>query len=212
MIKAIIFDLDGTLIDRQKAFKEFLFNEFNKYTIDEELINSMVEDILVWDDFGRVPRSISFGKWEEKYNLKGITANELDEKWKNESGKTCYLYDDVRSTLTELKKKYKLAILTNGSPTSQRRKLDSIDIYDLIDYSLISGEYEVNKPDPKIYRYVCEKLGCKPEECVYVGDTYDIDYEGAINAGLNSVFVNHKKEIHPEAKMIDEINELLKIY
>lgn len=212
MVKAIIFDLDGTLIDRQKAFKEFLYNEFNKYTIDEELINNMIEDILVWDDYGRVPRNISFGKWEEKYNLEGLTAKKLDEIWKKESGKTCYLYDDVRPTLTELKKKYKLAILTNGSPTSQRRKLDSIDIYDLIEYSLISGEYEVNKPDPKIYRFVCDNLGYKPQECVYVGDTFDIDYEGAINAGLKAVFVNHKKEVHPDATMINDLKELLDIF
>lgn len=212
MVRALIFDLDGTLIDRQKAFKEFLRREFLNITSDESLINEMIKDIVIWDDFGRIPRSISFKKWEEKYKLEGITSKELDEKWKNESGKKCYLYDDVKDTLSKLKEKYKIGILTNGSPLSQRRKLDSINIYDLIDYSLISGEYEVSKPDTKIYKYVCSQMGFKEDECVYIGDTFDIDYDGAINAGLNAVFVNHKNEVHPEAKMIDNLSDLLKIY
>ena len=47
MIKAIIFDLDNTLIDRQKAFKEMLERKFNILFDDEELIQKMINDILI---------------------------------------------------------------------------------------------------------------------------------------------------------------------
>ena len=56
MIKAIIFDLDNTLIDRQKAFKEMLERKFHILFDDEELIQKMINDILKWDNNGTVER------------------------------------------------------------------------------------------------------------------------------------------------------------
>ena len=133
MIKAIIFDLDNTLIDRQRAFKEMLDRKFHQLFEDETLIQEMIKDIIEWDNNGTVERIAVFKKWAEKYNVTKISAEQLDKEWSDESGSVAFLYDDVRETLTELKKKYKIAILSNGNKTSQRRKLSTIDIYDLLE-------------------------------------------------------------------------------
>ena len=213
MIKALIFDLDNTLIDRQRAFREMLHREFSKITDDVDLINKMVEDIIVWDKNGEVSRDITFNMWKDKYGFVKPTPEELSTSWSNESGKVAYLYPDVRETLSKLKGKYKLAILSNGNKVSQRRKLETIAIYDLLDYSLVSGEFSVNKPDPRIYHYVCGQLGLDPEECAYIGDNYRIDVEGSKNAGLYPVYVCRTKgDAVSDCLTINNISELLNIF
>ena len=209
MIKAIIFDLDNTLIDRQKAFKEMLERKFHILFDDEELIQKMINDILKWDNNGTVERIDVFKKWAEVYHITKITPEQLDKEWSNESGSVAFLFDDVRDTLKELKKKYKIAVLTNGNASSQRRKLNTINIYDLLDYSLVSSEYGVRKPDKKIFEYTAKQLDLKTEECSYVGDNYKIDILGSRNAGMLPVFISRNNEIHADVLCIQTIKELL---
>ena len=209
MIKAIIFDLDNTLIDRQKAFKEMLERKFHILFDDEELIQKMINDILKWDNNGTVERIDVFKKWAEVYHITKISPEQLDKEWSNESGSVAFLFDDVRDTLKELKKKYKIAVLTNGNASSQRRKLNTINIYDLLDYSLVSSEYGVRKPDKKIFEYTAKQLDLKTEECSYVGDNYKIDILGSRNAGMLPVFISRNNEIHEDVLCIQTIKELL---
>lgn len=209
MIKAIIFDLDNTLIDRQKAFREMLDRKFHQLFEDETLIQEMIKDIIEWDNNGTVERIVVFKKWAEKYNVTKISAEQLDKEWSDESGSVAFLYDDVRETLTELKKKYKIAILSNGNKTSQRRKLSTIDIYDLLDYSLISGEFICRKPDKEIFEYTAKQLGLETNECVYVGDNYKIDVLGSKNAGMLPVFISRNNEVHEDVLTIKAIKDLL---
>lgn len=209
MIKAIIFDLDNTLIDRQKAFKEMLERKFHAMFDDEELIQKMINDILKWDNNGTVERIDVFKKWAEIYHITKISPEQLDKEWSNESGSVAFLFDDVRDTLKELKKKYKIAVLTNGNASSQRRKLNTINIYDLLDYSLVSSEYGVRKPDKKIFEYTAKQLDLKTEECSYVGDNYKIDILGSRNAGMLPVFISRNNEIHEDVLCIQTIKELL---
>lgn len=211
MIKAIIFDLDNTLIDRQKAFKEMLLRKFHLLFDDETLISSMIDDIMKWDDNGTVERIVVFKRWAQKYDVTCISPQELDKQWSDESGSIAFLYDDVKDTLSKLKNKYKLAILTNGNATSQRRKLDTIDIYDLLDYTLVSSEVNMKKPDIRLFEYIANKLNLKPNECIYVGDNYNIDVLGSRNAGMTPIFISRNNESYDNVIVIKEISELLNI-
>lgn len=211
MIKAILFDLDNTLIDRQKAFKSMLIRVFHTYYEDEEYINKLVEDEMLFDNNGKIERKESFTLLINKYNIKEFTAEELASNWSKESGSDVYLFDDVLDTLKQLKKKYKLAIVTNGDYESQKRKLDNINLYDLLDYCLISSEINIRKPDVRIFEYACNKMNLKVDECVYVGDSYSRDIVGSLNAGLTPIYVSRKGEIHEDVKTIYQIKELLDI-
>lgn len=211
MIKTLLFDLDNTLIDRQKAFTEMLFRTYRKYFNDDNYINQLVKDTLTFDDGGKVERIDAFNKLIDKYKITEFNANELSTNWSKESGSVVYLFDDVIPTLTNLKEKYRLGIVTNGDYSSQKRKLDSINIYHLLDYTLISSEINIRKPDPRIFKYACQKMGFNEDECIYVGDSYDRDIVGALNAGLDAIYVSRINEIHEDVKTIYQIKELLEI-
>lgn len=212
MIKALIFDLDNTLIDRQRAFKEMLKRRFEELSFDEEIIEKMIDDVLLWDDNGQVPRDIVFQRWADKYQIREIDPIKLANDWSKESGSIAFLYDDVRPTLEILKKKYKIALLSNGNIASQRRKINTIKIDDLLDYSLVSKEYEVDKPDPKIFHYVCKQLGLNCDECVYIGDNYKLDYLGALNAGLKAIWIDRSGIKEKDESTIHQIKDLLEMY
>lgn len=210
MIKAILFDLDNTLIDRQRAFREMLERTFHEYYTDENYIENLVKDTLIFDDGGRVERIDAFGKLIEKYNIKEFTAENFAKAWSKESGSTVYLFDDVVPTLQILKTKYKLAIVTNGDYDSQKRKLDNVNLYPYLDYTLISSEIGIRKPDVRIFKYACKQMGFKETECLYVGDSYSRDIVGALNAGLDAIYVSRVNEKH-DVKTIYNIHELLEI-
>ena len=103
MIKVLIFDLDNTLIDRQRAFREMLYRRFKELKLDETKIDQMVDDIIKWDNNGEVPRLEVFRRWIDKYHITEIDAETLDRQWSQESGTVTFFYDDVKETLSRLK-------------------------------------------------------------------------------------------------------------
>lgn len=210
-IKAIIFDLDNTLIDRQRAFREMLMEVFSSFFDDADLVAEMIKDVMEYDTWGYVSREESLTRWAEKYHITDIDPLELAQNWSKISGSTVYLFDDVIPSLSELKKKYRLALLTNGNSSSQRRKINNTGIADMFEYTLVSGEYEVNKPDPRIFQHACQQLNLDESECIYVGDNYITDIEGAIKAGLVPVYVNRRHDVHDDVINIREIKDLLSI-
>ncbi|MBR5290795.1 MAG: HAD family hydrolase [Erysipelotrichaceae bacterium] len=212
-MKVIVFDLDNTLIDRQRAFTEMLKDRI-QLTLPADkkhLKEQAIQDILMWDDNGTVSRSVSFKKYCDKYEVTCMTSEELSTYWTTISGSVVYLFDDVIEVITYLKDKYRLAILTNGSPVSQRRKLESTGILNLFELSVVSGEVGIDKPDPRIFDVMCDRLNVKPEECLYIGDNYVNDVLGARNAGWNAIYLNRLHLESDESQMIDSLKKLKKI-
>ncbi len=179
---------------------------------DDPRISQMVEDIVRWDNYGEVERIDSFGMWIEKYQITQITARQFSNQWSGQSGKVAILFDDVIETLEQLKKKYKLAVLTNGNSGSQRRKLKTIALDEYWDYTLVSEEFGISKPDPAIFQYTAGQLNLPVEDCAYVGDNYRIDVLGSLNAGMMPVFVNRRNHPPVAQTTITEIRQLLDIF
>ncbi len=209
-IKAVIFDLDNTLINRQKAFVEMLNEKIIETlpTDKKDLINDAIRDILIWDDNGIVSRSVTFANYCEKYQVTSMTSDELNEYWSSISGNDVYLFDDVLEIVAYLKPKYRLAILSNGNAVSQRRKLSATNILHNFEFSLVSGEVGIHKPDLRIYDYVVKKLNLKPNECVYIGDNYAFDIEASKKAGLSAIFVNRNNKKDVPGLSVEHLIEL----
>jgi putative hydrolase of the HAD superfamily len=97
-------------------------------------------------------------------------------------------------------KNYKLHLITNGFEKTQHSKLKSsgLDKYFL---EVITSEASNSlKPHKEIFEYAFQKTGALPDETIMIGDSIEVDIQGAMNAGIDQVFVNHLNidiEINP---------------
>ena len=97
--------------------------------------------------------------------------------------------DGVEALIADLRSRYRVGLLTNGSVTAQRSKIDQLGWNELFDTTLVTGELAAGKPDAAAFDALLEQLGTDAHETVYIGDTPVDDIEGATNAGLYAIQV-----------------------
>jgi len=214
-LKAVVFDVDNTLIDRRKAFYDLCSYIINKYSplypIDgskDELIAHMVR--IDGDGYGGLKKFIPTLK--KYWNMEITTEDFLNDR--NEVfGKLSVPMPDLYEVLEILKKKYKLGIITNGYSKVQRDKIDTVKIADYFDDIIVSGETDYEKPDREIFELSCRNLGVEPDETVYVGDYFPNDIAGAIGAKIMPIWINEDPNEHKEYEgiRITKLTDLLKL-
>lgn len=133
--------------------------------------------------------------WTRGLRALGVDNEELGaklaEQFPAERRRRPLVYDETFRVLEALKGKYKLLLLTNGSPDLQREKLAGVpELAPYFDHIIISGEFGEGKPAASIFRHALERLGIEPEHGIMVGDKLTTDILGANTIGMTSVWVN----------------------
>ena len=202
LIKAFLFDLDDTLLDRQASVEPFMKGLYVRYDLNRHVLyQAYWEHFKAMDKQGYADKQEVFQAFVERYALP-ISVDELITSFRQNAWRGCkeFLFPDAGEVLMELHRRgYKLGIITNGSGESQRTKLSESGLASLVDTALISGEEQVKKPDQEIFIRAAERLGVSVLECVFVGDNPESDIGGADNAGMKTVWV---KGYHPWPKSL----------
>ncbi len=198
--KAVIFDVDNTLIDRRKSFRDFCEYFIGRYgeqypfeMTKEELVRYMVE--VDKDGYGGLVNFIIQLKqvWDLPHSVDGFI------KERNEIfGSLTVPYEETHEVLEALRGRYKLGIITNGYSTVQREKIRMAGVTDYFRDIIVSGEEAFEKPDERIFLLSCKRLEVEPEEAVYVGDYYPNDVAGALKAKIMPIWINTDPEEHQE--------------
>ncbi|MBR2801105.1 MAG: HAD family hydrolase [Erysipelotrichaceae bacterium] len=213
-IKAILFDFDDTLGDRYRYTYRTYANYIEEKAGDADplLKEAMKQDCLIWDMRGNYVKSFVFQELQKKYGIP-LPSEDCSTWWKVHNGQDAVTFPEVRETLLELKKRYKLAILTNGSTYSQMSKIRSAGIEDLFDYILTSEEAGAGKPKTRMFEKALEALQVEKEEALYVGDTFSTDILGAKRAGIPCIWIVPKgRPCDYPIERIEHIKELLERY
>lgn len=138
---------------------------------------------------------------------------ELAERFPEERRKKPFIYDESFTVLDELKGKYKLLLLTNGSPDLQNTKLTiTSELVPYFDEIVISGAFGKGKPDPIIFEHALERIGLNKDEVIMVGDNLMTDILGASRAGIKSVWINRHDKERNEVVPDYEIMHLEELY
>ncbi len=123
----------------------------------------------------------------------------------------------VKEMLTDLRKHYKLVVITNGPIFSQHPKLKATQMDEWVDHIIVGGEEPEEKPAASIFQKALNLVDVKPEEALHIGDSLAADIAGANNMGILSVWVNatgasNPTEITPnfEIRETVELKEILK--
>ena len=193
MIKAILFDFDGTLSNRQMnaylMYRDFLRPYFPD--LNEIEFEAVMQDMLTFDCNGTTETHQRMIPFINKYG--DLLPDDFNEKFIEFSKMNMYrfavLKDETIDVLERLKGKYKLCILSNGFSFSQHNKIKQVKIEDYFDVILVSGDFNFKKPEAEIFEYAAEQLGVKCEECLMIGDVFASDILGAIRAGMTPVWI-----------------------
>ncbi|MCK1997627.1 HAD family hydrolase [Psychrobacillus psychrodurans] len=141
-------------------------------------------------------------------------GKELAEYFPKMRKESPFVYEDTYEVLDQLKGKYVLLLMTNGSPSLQNIKLEiTPEISPYFDHILISGAFGKGKPDPAIFEHALEITGLTADEVLMVGDNLMTDILGSSKVGMQSVWINREgKPISEEVKptyTIENLHELL---
>ena len=221
MIKAIILDLDNTLMDFMKMKKASCESAMSAM-IDAGLPVKHKEGMKIlfklYDKYG-IEDKLIFNKFLKKTMKKidwGILANGIVAYRKVKEG---YLqtYPHVHPTLIELKKKgIKLAVLSDAPRMRAWIRLAALRLTDFFDIVLTHEDVgKKHKPHKLPFSKALKKLNLKPEQVLMVGDWPERDIKGAKNAGMKTCLAKYgqhlpRKGIKADYE-IDDFKELLKI-
>jgi putative hydrolase of the HAD superfamily len=94
-------------------------------------------------------------------------------------------------------KGYRLHLITNGFETTQHRKLQHAGMAGYFTEVITSEGSGSLKPHKEIFDYALQRSGAEKKESIMIGDSLEVDIQGAINAGIDQVFVNHLRVVTP---------------
>ncbi len=195
MIQGIIFDYDGVLTKRYVSayhmYQWIICSITNKEKSDLD-VEEMVQTCLIWDEFGHSDKKYVFDKMKEHW-FHDLDVSYWRTYWYEHFDAFQIVSDDAFDVLNQLHKHYKLAILSNGFSHSQHKKISSLKLETFFDEVIVSGDYEMQKPDTRIFQIACDKLKLDPSEVAMVGDTFFTDLSGAMRIGMQPVWYCHER-------------------
>ena len=216
-IKAIIFDAYGTLFDVNSAAEKCKdkigdkWESFANFWRTTQLEYTWLRSLMKrHKDFWQITED-SLDKSMKTHKIDPLMKNELLDLYK-----TLSTYKEVYEVLKELKKKkFKLSILSNGTPSLLNELVKSNNLENLFDDMFSIEQVGVYKPDSKVYDMPINKYQIqKNQVCFLSANTWDVS--GGGNYGYNSIWVNRNNNVfdnldYKPKKEIENLKELLNI-
>ena len=219
MIKAVIFDIDQTLIDFMKM-KTLSCEAAMDAMIAAGLKTSKRRGMkILFDLYGQygIEYQRIFQVFMKRVHGKidyGIMASGIVAYRRVKEGLLCS-YPDALRVLKRLKKRYKLIVLSDAPRMQAWTRLAAMNMHDIFDMVLTFDDTKVEKPDKKGFLRILRKMRLKPQECAMVGDSMLKDMAAAKDLGMMTIWAKYGGNFYPTRVKpdytINRISDLLKI-
>lgn len=206
-VRALIFDLDGTLIDsKQDLIRSVnaMLAEVGRDPLHEDTVSSYIGHGAP----RLVARALGNGATEEECEraLKFFLAHYEEHKLDS-----THAYPGVAEALQELRE-FPMAVLTNKPVRVSRKILEGLGLTKYLRAVYGGNSFETKKPDPLGARRILEELSAAPAEALMVGDS-EVDVQTARNAGTLAAAVNygfgtHDRAAYPADIYLDRLTDL----
>lgn len=191
MIKSVIFDLDGTLLNRDASVQKFIEHQYNrlKETLGHMPKERYVSRFIELDCRGYVWKDKVYQQLVDELDIKELSWEALLEDYQTEFYKYCVPFPKLHSTLEKLKKHpIQLGMITNGKGQFQMDNIKALGIENYF-HTILFSEWEgIKKPDPQIFQKALSQMNVAPNESMYVGDHPENDVKAAMDIGMVGVW------------------------
>ncbi|MBM7565554.1 HAD family hydrolase [Paenibacillus sacheonensis] len=211
-LKAVLFDLDGTLLNRDQSLASFLEHQYQRIPAFHAMgKQAFIRRFVELDQKGYV--------WKDRVYQSLVEEGQLELDWQElladyvlSFRHHCIGFPGLIEMLEALKlRNYKLGIITNGFGDFQMNTIRGLGIEGYFDEILVSEIEGLRKPDIRIFQLALQRLGVRPEEAIFVGDHPVNDVEAGMHAGMLGIWKEEDGLGRPAcaALTIRELPELL---
>lgn len=219
----ILFDIDGTLLDFEKAEKVGMKETLTRFGLrnDDEVLDAYNEiNISHWQMFEVGELSLDkllVRRHEALFERYGFQqdAAKFNDYYESRLKNCGYLVEHALDVLDFVKSKFcKMAIITNGLYETQTNRIAISKLNEYFQHIYISEKIGYCKPQKEIFEHIFKEIGgnIKKENILIVGDSLTSDIKGGNNFGIDTCWINpHKLENRLDVKVDYEIQSLLQL-
>lgn len=220
--KAVFIDWDDTIGDFLGAAKLALHEMYEKHHLSdyfascEEFVSLYKpHNLELWDKYGKDLVTKDFLRIDRflypllhgskvaplmpsyatpLYTTLSALAEQMSEDFLNLTTAHFSLLEGAEDLVRYLAQKYPLTVVTNGFIEVQYEKFEKSGLRDCFSHIVLSEEVGYQKPNPRIFEEALRMNGLSAEDVVMIGDSWNSDIQGAINAGIDQIWVTKKQE------------------
>jgi putative hydrolase of the HAD superfamily len=191
MIKAVLFDLDGTLLDRDASVKRFIHSQYDRL---DRMVGHIprvdyITRFIELDQRGYVWKDKVYQRLVKEFQIRELTWEELLQDYITDFKNHCVPFLNLIPMLEELKSRnLRLGMITNGRGQFQLDNIKALGIKKYFDCILISEWEGLKKPDPEIFKRALMQLNVSPQQSIFVGDHPENDLLAAQRVGMKGIW------------------------
>jgi putative hydrolase of the HAD superfamily len=196
----IYFDLDDTLLNHRDAQRKALLDVHDHFAFFSNIETEQFVEIYneingkQWTlynegkiDAGELQHN-RFALTLSKFNLEENNPDAIGEQYLQFYQNYWLWIEGAEQAFDAIRAEYKVGILTNGFTDIQEKKFKEFDLYNRADELVISEQVGALKPHPDVFEHATSLSGCRPEEILYIGDSFQSDITGGHNYGWNTAW------------------------
>lgn len=227
--KHLFFDLDHTIWDFDKNAEETLHELYHTYKLQDLGLHSAdrfietytLNNHQLWADYhlGKITKQVlRETRFSKTFTDLGISPEHIPHQFEDDYVTICptktNLFPKTHETLTYLKDKYRMYVISNGFKESTEMKIHNNGLGIYFDHVIISEVVGINKPDKAIFDHALGLAKATISESMMIGDSIEADIRGAQDFGMKAIYFNPEGKEAPEdvehqIQCLSELREFL---